>query len=119
MLPLLSLSTEIFFWFLTLALLVLTVIFWHKFAIHNWKTITARFSTIILIQVLALASMGITINRSGEFYSSWSDLFGAQGQYQKIACLIDATWFNARCTQYQMAPLGEFKSRSIGRRGND
>jgi len=29
--------------------------------------------------------MGITINRSGEFYSSWSDLFGAQGQYQKIA----------------------------------
>ena len=85
MLPLLSLSTEIFFWFLTLALLVLTVIFWHKFAIHNWKTITARFSTIILIQVLALASMGITINRSGEFYSSWSDLFGAQGQYQKIA----------------------------------
>jgi hypothetical protein len=29
--------------------------------------------------------MGVTINRSGEFYSSWSDLFGAQGQYQKIA----------------------------------
>jgi hypothetical protein len=29
--------------------------------------------------------MGITINRSGEFYGSWSDLFGAQGQYQKIA----------------------------------
>ena len=85
MLPLLSLSTEIFFWFLTIAALVLIVIFWHKLAIHNWKTVTARFSTIFLIQALALTSMGITINRSGEFYSSWSDLFGAQGQYQKIA----------------------------------
>ena len=85
MLPLLSLSTEIFFWFLTIAALVLIVIFWHKLAIHNWKTITARFSTIFLIQALALTSMGISINRSGEFYSSWSDLFGAQGQYQKIA----------------------------------
>ena len=85
MLPLLSLSTEIFFWFLTVAALLLTVVFWHKFAIHNWKTITARFSTIFLIQALALTSMGISINRSGEFYSSWSDLFGAQGQYQKIA----------------------------------
>ena len=85
MLPLLSLSTEIFFWFLTIAALVLIVIFWHKLAIHNWKTVTARFSTIFLIQALALTSMGVTINRSGEFYSSWSDLFGAQGQYQKIA----------------------------------
>ena len=85
MLPLLSLSTEIFFWFLSIAAIVLIVIFWHKLAIHNWKTVTARFSTIFLIQALALTSMGITINRSGEFYSSWSDLFGAQGQYQKIA----------------------------------
>ena len=85
MLPLLSLSTETFFWLLTVTALVLTVIFWHKFALHNWKTVTARFSTIFLIQALALTSMGVTINRSGEFYSSWSDLFGAQGQYQKIA----------------------------------
>ena len=85
MLPLLSLSTEVFFWLLTLGLLVLTVLFWHKLVTRNLRTVTARFTSIILIQVLALASMGITINRSGEFYSSWSDLFGAQGQYQKIA----------------------------------
>jgi len=44
-----------------------------------------RFSLIITIQCFALAAMGVTINRSGEFYGSWSDLFGAQGQYQKIA----------------------------------
>ena len=85
MFPLLALSTEIYFWIVTLAIVVFTVYFWHKFSIHNWKNVTARFSLIIMIQCLALASMGVTINRSGEFYDSWSDLFGAQAQYQKIA----------------------------------
>lgn len=85
MLPLLSLGTEVFFWVLTVVVLVLTVIFWGKFSTANGRSITARVTSIILIQVLALASMGISINRSGEFYSSWGDLFGAQNQYQKIA----------------------------------
>jgi len=85
MLPLLSLFTQDFFWFLTAIILIATVLFWNKFANRNWKNISARFSLIIAIQCFALASVGITINRSGEFYSSWSDLLGAQGQYQKIA----------------------------------
>ncbi len=85
MLPLLSLSTELIFWILTAAILIATVYFWQKFSRGTLQNITARFSLIITIQCLALASMGVTINRSGEFYSSWSDLFGAQGQYQKIA----------------------------------
>ena len=85
MFPLLSLSTEVLFWFLTAGLLLATVFFWHKFSHWHWKHISARFSLIVAIQCLALAAMGVTINRSGEFYSSWSDLFGAQGQYQKIA----------------------------------
>jgi len=85
MLPLLSLFTQDFFWFLTAVILIATVLFWNKFANRNWKNISARFSLIIAIQCFALASVGITINRSGEFYSSWSDLLGAQGQYQKIA----------------------------------
>ncbi len=85
MLPLLSLSTEIIFWLVTVAIIVATVIFWHKFSIHKWQNITARFLLIIIIQCFALASMGITINRSGEFFDSWSDLFGTEAQYQKIA----------------------------------
>ncbi len=85
MLPLLSLTTEVLFWLATAATLIATIYFWHKFAHKTWKTITGRFSLILIIQCFALASMGITINRSGEFYGSWSDLFGAQGQYQKIA----------------------------------
>jgi hypothetical protein len=85
MFPLLSLSTELIFWLVTLALLVATVAFWHKFSEQKWHHITARFSLIIAIQCFALASMGITVNRSGDFFDSWSDLFGAQQQYQKIA----------------------------------
>ena len=85
MLQLLSLSTEVIFWLITAAALVLTVIFWHKFATINWINITIRFSLIITIQAFALASLGLTVNRAGDFYDSWSDLFGAQGQYQKIA----------------------------------
>ncbi len=85
MLPLLSLTTEILFWIATFAILIVTVIFWHKFSVHKWQNILARFGLIIVIQCFALASMGITINRTGEFFDSWSDLFGAQGQYQKIA----------------------------------
>jgi len=85
MFPLLSFSTELLFWVVTLAIICATVLLWHKFTVHNWKNISLRFSLIITIQCFALASMGVTINRSGEFYDSWSDLFGAQAQYQKIA----------------------------------
>lgn len=85
MFPLLSLTTEVVFWLVTAVIIFATVYFWHKFAHLNWKTIASRFALIITIQCFALASMGVTINRSGEFYSSWSDLFGAQGQYQQIA----------------------------------
>ena len=85
MFPLLSLSTEVYFWIATVAMVLVTVYFWHKFSVHNWKNITVRFSLIIAIQCFALAAMGVSINRSGEFYDSWSGLFGAKGQYQKIA----------------------------------
>ena len=74
MFSLLSLSLEIIFWVATFAALILTVIFWHKFAQYKWHHIAARFSLIIFIQVFALASVGITVNRYGDFYDSWSDL---------------------------------------------
>jgi hypothetical protein len=80
-----SLSTEIIFWLITLASLVLTVVFWHKLSPTKWHHITGRVSAIIFIQVFALASAGITINRSGEFYASWGDLFGSKNQLEKIA----------------------------------
>ena len=85
MFPLLSLGTEILFWILTVALLIVTVYFWHIFTNKHWKNIAARFSLLIALQCLVLAATGVTVNRWGNFYESWSDLFGAQGQYAKVA----------------------------------
>ena len=80
-----SVSTEIIFWLITLIALCMTVIFWQKLTPQKGRHITARVSAIVFIQVFALAATGITINRAGEFYSSWGDLFGSKNQLAKIA----------------------------------
>ena len=85
MLQISSFSTEIIFWLVTLVSLVLTVVFWHKLSPTKWHHITGRVSALIFIQVFAVASTGITINRAGEFYASWGDLFGSKNQLSKIA----------------------------------
>jgi hypothetical protein len=90
MFGLLSLTLEIIFWVGTFAALILTVIYWKKFAESKWRHIAARFSLIIFIQVFAIASMGITINRYGDFYGSWSELFGEQQKLAKIAVTTQA-----------------------------
>ena len=90
MFGLLSLPLEIIFWVITVAALILTVIYWNKFADSKWHHITARFSVIIFIQFFAVASLGITINRYGDFYGSWSELFGEQQQLAKLAITTQA-----------------------------
>lgn len=85
MLQISSLSTEVLFWAIALITLILTVLFWHKLAPKKWHHITARVSVIIFIQVFALAATGVTINRAGQFYASWGDLFGSKNQLAKIA----------------------------------
>ena len=89
MLLLSSLSTEILFWAVTALAIVLTVFFWHKLVSKKFRHIFARVSIIIFIQVFALASTLITINRNGQFYASWGDLFGSKNQLAKIAVAPD------------------------------
>ena len=89
MLLLSSLSTEILFWAVTALAIVLTVFFWHKLVSKKFRHIFARVSIIIFIQIFALASTGITINRNGQFYASWGDLFGSKNQLAKIAVAPD------------------------------
>jgi S-formylglutathione hydrolase FrmB len=84
-----SVSTEILFWTVTILAIVLTVFFWHKFVSKKFRHIFARVSIIIFIQVFALASTLITINRNGQFYASWGDLFGSKNQLEKIAVAPD------------------------------
>jgi len=80
-----SLTTELLFWFCGVAGIVLTVVFWNKVALWKWHHITARVSMIIATQMFVIAALGLTINRSGDFYDSWADLFGAKQQLAKIA----------------------------------
>ena len=85
MLPLLNLGTELFFWFLTFALLIALTVLWHKLAHKKARHLGIRFVALLLLQILAISSVLITINRSGEFYSSWGDLFGSKRNLSKIA----------------------------------
>ena len=78
-------ETEWFFWILSVFTLILTVRYWHKFHTHNFKNVFTRFTLLILSNVLVVASVGISINRAGTFYASWSDLFGLQSNLKQIA----------------------------------
>lgn len=85
MLPLLSLNTEIFFWLSTLALLCALILLWHKVAQKKFTHLVIRITSLLLLQILAITSVLLTINRTGEFYSSWGDLFGSKSNLSKIA----------------------------------
>lgn len=89
MLTISSLGTEIFFWLLTLVAFSLTVIFWNKLSPRNGRHVAGRVSAMVLIQCLALASTALTVNRAGEFYASWGDLFGSKNQLAKVALAPD------------------------------
>lgn len=78
-------ETEWALWILAFATITLTVVFWHKIHIHNFRNVFMRVSLLILSNVLVVASVGISINRAGTFYASWGDLFGLQSNLKQIA----------------------------------
>jgi enterochelin esterase-like enzyme len=80
-----SINTEILFFLLTFGLCFFTIIFWGEFSKAHWGSVLARTSLILLIQVMSVSSVGIAINRSGEFYSNWNDLLGKQTNLEKVA----------------------------------
>ena len=83
--PLLSVRTELFFWLLGIGLTLFTVIKWHSLLGSKFRHYGGRLGLILLIQVLFLSATGLTINRAGEFYSSWSDLAGVRSDISKSA----------------------------------
>ncbi len=85
MFPLLSLRTELTFWIIGLGMTLFVVTKWHVLAGTKFRHHSARFVFIILIQIIFLSAAGITINRAGEFYSSWSDLAGIRSDLSKSA----------------------------------
>lgn len=90
MFPLLGLTTEILFWALAALLTFFVVIKWNMFSGRRIVSYVLRFSIIFLIQVLFISALGLTINRAGEFYSSWSDLVGIRADLNKSAVSTSA-----------------------------
>lgn len=106
---------ELLVWLMTVVAVILTVIYWHKLALQKWHHITARFTIIIFIQILALTATGITINRSGEFYASWGDLFGSNNHLAKVAIASQAlsTISSADIARARLTPGGSLIFREV------
>jgi len=85
MFPILSLRTEFLVWALALGLAVLVVVKWKSLAPGRARNIFLRIGSVVLIQILFLSAAGLTLNRSGEFYSSWYDLMGIRADLNKTA----------------------------------
>lgn len=85
MFPLLSLRTELIIWALAISLTTLVVVKWRALAGSQVRQIATRIFSILLIQILFVSALGLTINRSGEFYSSWNDLLGIRADLNKSA----------------------------------
>jgi enterochelin esterase-like enzyme len=59
-----------------LGLLLAIIIDWRAMAGRNARSIVLRAVSLVGLQFFVLAFILVAVNRSGEFYSSWSDLLG-------------------------------------------
>jgi len=76
-----SLPTLIFFAIATIGLTLFLTIFWHRLHKPGFANHLGRFMILLLCQVLAMATIGIQVNRANGFYESWNDLFGTSSGY--------------------------------------
>lgn len=84
----LNLDSNLTLWvFASLTLLVTlsVVIFWRKLLRKGFLNFLVRLLVLALCQILIVATVGISINRSNGFYSSWKDLFGRGVDYSSVA----------------------------------
>jgi enterochelin esterase-like enzyme len=58
--------------------LLAIIIGWRAMAGRNRRSVVQRALSLVGLQFFVLAFILVTVNRSGEFYSSWSDLFGLE-----------------------------------------
>ena len=70
---------------LTLATTFSIVIFWRKILRWGILNFLTRFLLLIMCQILLVISVGLSINRTNGFYSSWGDLFGQGVDYSAVA----------------------------------
>jgi enterochelin esterase-like enzyme len=49
---------------------------WRRLAGPGWRAVLLRIAALCAVQLSAVSLIFVLVNRSAEFYSSWSDLFG-------------------------------------------
>lgn len=84
-LGILETSTQITFLVLTLLTFTGTIWFWHRLAKRTVKLVLARVVILLLVQTLAIVSIGLTVNKSNNFFVTWGDLFGLNNDLSKVA----------------------------------
>ncbi|WP_156727373.1 alpha/beta hydrolase [Streptomyces apocyni] len=65
---------------LALLLFIGTVWLWPRFAGRTWRAVLGRVTLLAATQALVFSTVGLSANRTFEFYASWSDLFGQERQ---------------------------------------
>ena len=63
------------------------VIFWPKMAKGGFRSVLLRISTLVLVNLLVITSIGVALNNYGQFYSSWNELLG---QKEKAPLIVDS-----------------------------
>jgi len=85
MFGILDTSTQLLFWILTTIAFVGTVWFWQKLAKKSLKQVIGRVFLLFLVQVLAITSIGLSVNKSNDFFATWGDLFGFKNNLAQVA----------------------------------
>ena len=85
-------SASTFYLLLSLSLIafVAVILFWQKIFRKGIGNLIFRFFLLLVIQLLILVSIGVGINRSQGFYSSWTDLFGGTQDFTSKAIAADS-----------------------------
>jgi hypothetical protein len=90
-------------------LTIFAVIYWGKIYRRTFLNLLIRLLIILLCQVLALASIGLAVNRSNGFYSSWNDLLGTSSNFSQGATSAGSM---AQITKEEISKAGKLASQS-------
>lgn len=82
---LLSLPTAVVAVVLAIAAPVATALFWNRPRRHRWARVAVRAVGLASAQVLAVAAVGVLLNRDYQFYSSWTEAFGGPALKSTVA----------------------------------
>lgn len=77
--------TQALFIFLSAVVFIAILLFWGKIYRKGFLNLAFRSFILFMLIVLTLASLGISMNRSQGFYSSWTDLVGGSSDFTSTA----------------------------------